>query len=112
MSVNVQAIGGTRVFYPRNSQDMKVEGVQDIDTGSFWNVPTLTGNLFDQYGNLVLGPVVMSYIPSSNGDYSGVCGDANFNPPPGKSYVMTVEGDNAGIHLFIDLLAEVAPRTG
>lgn len=110
--MTVSAILSKYVFYQKNTNEVLLEGVQDKDTLAFWNVASMTGQLFDQNGNVVLGPFLMNYIANSNGNYEGIAGGATFDPPVGSGYVFEIDGDNAGVHLNIRRPAEVQAFSG
>lgn len=106
-----------QVFYPiyqGNTQDMKLFGLQDIDTGTFWNAAVATGTLYDANGNAVSGctGVSLIYQNGTNGNYVGTFGDANFMPPLGTEYTLQLDADQGAAHFRVRLPARVLERTG
>ena len=97
---------------PGNSQAIKILGLQDIITGDFMNGATLTATLIDASGSNVPGcvGVGMDYVAASNGDYTGVFGDNNFNPPVGTGYTMVVTGNQGAGYIRLEIVAEVKAR--
>lgn len=97
-------------MYPGNTQALTIIGLFDNVGQAYLNAATLEGSLFDQNGNVVLGPVVMTYVPGSNGDYTGIFGDNTFQPPIGTLYNFVVTGSQVASFIQCEFLVEIRAR--
>lgn len=100
------------VFYQDNTQQVRIQGLQDVVTGAYMNVATVTATLLDQNGAQVPGciGVTLAYEASSNGYYSGLVGPI-LAPAIGGGYVLVIEGDQGQAHLHLEVPASVETRT-
>ena len=101
------------ILYVGNTQDIKAYGIQDVDTGLFWNSAIITATLVDDQGNEITEctDVNLVYQSGSNGNYVGTFGDANFNPAPGTGYSMIIDGDQGASHIHLEIPVEIRLRT-
>lgn len=85
------------ILYQNNSQFIQLTGLQD-QTGAFINNATLTGTLFDPFGNQVPGAVGLTgvYQVGSNGNYQFQISGASFDPPIGSGYSFVISGTVSG----------------
>jgi len=99
------------VIYQDNTQEIKIFGLHDGDTGVFWITAVVNATLVDQNGTQVPGCIGISlvYQPTSNGNYFGVVG-ADFAPAIGDGYVLVVDGDQGAVHLHLEIPVEVQAR--
>jgi len=105
----------TKIFiYPKNTKTVTLESVVDQDTGIPWNgTAAITATLYDPSGNPVPGlvSVALSYVAASNGDFELEFGDESFTPALGRGYTLTIDGNQGGIILHVDISVEVTRRT-
>lgn len=99
------------LIYQDNTQDIKLYGLHDGDTGDFWTAGIVNATLKDQNGTDVAGCIAISmiYQPASNGNYFGTV-QADFAPSIGDGYVLIVDGDEGPVHLHLEVPTEVQAR--
>lgn len=95
----------------QNTQGLKLSGLRD-DSGNFVNTAILTATLLDQtrQPDAVLNGLSMPYIAASNGDYQGTV-PSTFLAALGSEYTLVIDGDGAGAHLHMEIVAEVVARS-
>lgn len=100
------------MFYAGNTQAIEIFGLQDALTSLFLNTATITATLQDDNGNPVSGctNVTLSYVAGSNGNYTGVFGDVNFQPAVGTSYTLVIDGSQSGSFIHLEMLVEIRSR--
>ena len=99
------------ILYQTNTQEIKLFGVHDGDTGDFWTSAVIQATLQDQNGAQVAGCINVSlvYQAGSNGNYFGTV-QQDFSPPIGDGYVLIVDGDEGAVHLHLEVPVEVQAR--
>jgi len=99
------------VLFQDNTQLINIIGLRD-SSGNFLSAATLRADLLDGSREPVAGlvDIVLSYVPSSNGNYSGTV-TATFAPAVGTEYTLVLDGDSAASHLHIEIPVEVKTRT-
>lgn len=100
------------IFYQGNTQDIKAYGIQDVDTGLFWNAASILASLVDDQGNPIAEctNVVLLYQSGTNGNYVGTFGDANFQPGIGTGYSLIIDGDQGSAHIHLEIPVEIRLR--
>lgn len=93
-----------------NTQDIKVYGLQDIDTLQFWNAASASANLIDQSGNptMVQG-VILNYVADSLGNYSGEI-TTDYTLLVGGGYTLIIDASEGGAVFHIEIPARVIVR--
>jgi hypothetical protein len=101
------------IFFQGNTQDIQAFGIQDVDTGLFWNSAIITATLIDDEGNQIpeCTAVTLVYQSGSNGNYTGTFGDINFQPPIGTGYSLIIDGDQGASHIHLEIPVEIRLRT-
>ena len=99
-------------FYQSNTQDIKIFGVIDNDTGLYWNSASIAATMLDLDGNPIpeCTAVVLTYQTATNGDYVGTFGDNNFTPAIGTGYTLVIDGDQGPAHLHLEIPVEIKAR--
>ena len=94
-----------------NTQDIKLFGLMDQDSGLFWTAATATANLYDQNGNLVqeVSNVPLNYIPNSLGNYLGTV-TTDDSIAVGGGYRLVIEAAQGGSLYHIEVPCEVIVR--
>lgn len=94
-----------------NTQDLKLIGLQDIDTLVFWNAATASASLYDRWGNpTVLTGIMLTYIPGSLGQYVGTF-TVGYDLPVGSGYTLKLDAAEGGAAFHLELFAEVIVRS-
>lgn len=99
------------VMYQDNTQEIKLFGLHDGDTGAFWTTAVVAATLVDQNGTQVQGciSIPLNYQATSNGNYFGTV-QSTFAPDIGDGYVLIVDGDQGAVHLHLEIPTEVKAR--
>ena|SRR5580765_1933306 len=102
----------TIYLYPKNTQTIKIIGLQDAESGDYLDSGTCLATLFDDRGNpdTVLINVTMDYVPDSDGDYTGIV-TLDFDAAPGAGYTLQVQAVQSGIQALWSFPAVVKLRT-
>lgn len=98
-------------LFPKNTQVIEIDGLQDAVTGNFLNTATATATLFDINGDAdpILNAIPMTYVPSSNGIYQGIVPDT-FNAALGK-YTLVITATQGSVQALWSIPAQVRVRT-
>lgn len=99
------------ILYQDNVQQVELIGVKDEITEQFWTTGTITGTLYDQNGNAVVGLSGVSFTlqTGGTGTYFGTVTGA-FEPDVGDGYILIVDGDQGASHLHLEIPVEVRAR--
>lgn len=100
------------LMYSGNTQAIEVQGLQDAISLSYLDAATVTATLVDDDGNQILGciGVTLNYQAGTNGNYTGIFGDVNFQPPEGTGYTLLVDANESGSYGHWDFLVEIVAR--
>jgi hypothetical protein len=60
------------ILFVENDNLLQLIGLIDQSSGAFLNAATVEGNILDRSGVVVVGPITMTYVANSNGNYQGV----------------------------------------
>jgi Na+-transporting NADH:ubiquinone oxidoreductase subunit NqrA len=78
-------------FYIGADNLVEANGVRDEITGAYLSTATVTATLFQSSGTTVVsGPVALSYVADSKGDYRGMF-DESVSVVSGTRYVLEVK---------------------
>lgn len=103
------------LLYAGNTQALLVQGLQDasqLPNIVFLDAASVTATLVDDDGNQIPGciGVTLNYQAGSNGNYLGIFGDVNFQPPEGTGYTLLVDATESGSYGHWDFLVEIVAR--
>jgi hypothetical protein len=93
-----------------NTQDLKLFGLQDIDTLLFWDAAVVSGTLIDENGNVtMIQNVPLAYVPGTNGNYVGVV-TTDDSLVVGGGYRLVLDAVQGAARYHLELPAEVKVR--
>lgn len=100
-------------LYPRNTQVLEINGLQDITTGLFLDAATVTATLYNNNGvaDPVLNGIVLAYVNGTNGNYQGTVPDT-FQPCLGAGYLLQIIANQGGVQSVWSIPAKVLLRAG
>lgn len=97
------------IFVQGNTQDVNLDGLQDIDTLVFWTAATATGQLVDQNGTVVIQPFILNNTGSGTGSYLGTI-TTDFSVSVGEGYVLVLDAQQSGVVFHLELPAAMTIR--
>ena len=89
-------------LYISNDTQIDVTGLQNASDSSYLNSATVTATLKDSAGSEVSGvswPLTLSYVASSDGNYSGTI-DKAISVSDGVSYFLEITAAEGGLDAF------------